>query len=342
MNRSLLFAVLVIAYLALGLPANANDSTARVGAGGLVLLKNDNIRMVQEVLEISTKLIRVRYRFLNETNQDIKATVAFPMPPYGWNYDGEAGANVGPIKEFSISVGGWLVPSTRHRLAMIGGVDVTNRLRKMGLSEAHIFQTFGDCSLEAGKITSCLTKAQEAELTLLSGEKSPVASWQISETEYWEQVFPAGQEIEVEHEYTPLVGMTYGYPYQEHHPVDGNIPWSAVSDSESDSDNDACLDNETRKAIVRRISSLAKKGAPWVAVTLRDVEYILGTGRNWKGPISDFKLTILKESPDQFVSLCFPGKPRRTSSTTVEFSQMNFVPQDKLVVHFYTVKEVKQ
>ena len=33
-------------------------------------------------------------------------------------------------------------------------------------------------------------------------------------------------------------------------------------------------------------------------VMLDEVEYILGTGRNWKGPISDFTLDIVKVTPD--------------------------------------------
>lgn len=72
-------------------------------------------------------------------------------------------------------------------------------------------------------------------------------------------------------------------------------------------------------------------------VMLNDVEYVLGTGRNWKGPIADFTLRIEKDSPEQFVSLCFPGRAKRVSPTVLEFSHTDFVPQDKLVVYFYTV-----
>ena len=75
-----------------------------------------------------------------------------------------------------------------------------------------------------------------------------------------------------------------------------------------------------------------------VYLRLRDIEYVLGTGRNWRGPIGDFRLVIRKESPDQIVSLCFPGKPTRTSATTLEFNHTNFVPQDKIVVYFYDIQ----
>lgn len=73
-----------------------------------------------------------------------------------------------------------------------------------------------------------------------------------------------------------------------------------------------------------------------VARQLEDVEYILGTGRNWKGPIADFTLRIEKARPDDIVSLCFPGQPRRVSPTVLEFHEVNLVPQDRLVVYFYS------
>ncbi len=74
-----------------------------------------------------------------------------------------------------------------------------------------------------------------------------------------------------------------------------------------------------------------------VYVTLHDVEYILGTGRNWKGPIGVFTLRIEKDSPDQLVSLCLPGELRKVDSTSYEFTSKDFVPQDKLVIYFYDV-----
>ena len=71
-------------------------------------------------------------------------------------------------------------------------------------------------------------------------------------------------------------------------------------------------------------------------VSLSDIEYVLGTGRNWAGSIQDFTLRIKKQTPDQLVSLCFPGTPKRIDPLTLEFNHKDFVPQDKLVVYFYS------
>ena len=63
--------------------AFANDSPAtRLGAGGLTFTKSEDIRMLEEVIEISTKLIRVKFRFLNESDKDIHTMVAFPGPSF--------------------------------------------------------------------------------------------------------------------------------------------------------------------------------------------------------------------------------------------------------------------
>ena len=41
-------------------PAFANDTTARAAAGGIELLKSDDVRMLQETLTISRELVTVR------------------------------------------------------------------------------------------------------------------------------------------------------------------------------------------------------------------------------------------------------------------------------------------
>jgi hypothetical protein len=323
--------VIALIIFILQLPAEANDTTARVAAGGITFLKNDQIRLAQEILEISTKMIRVRYRFLNESDRDIRTVVAFPMPLYGWNPGVSAfDSNEKPLSSFVARVDGHSVTTTKTRRAIIGERDVTEHLRKIGLSDTQIFKTFGDCTPD-GKCG--FTKTQEEKLKQLAGTEHRFPPWKVAETIYWEQVFPAGKEIEVLHEYPPFVGMAYTAPYQKGFGYVSDIP-PASGDKDS---REACLDVGTNQAIHKRIKSHVENGATMVYVAIEDVEYILGTGRNWKGPITDFRLRIEKDSSDQIISFCFPGIPKRVGSSTLEFSYSNFVPQDKLVVYFYIV-----
>jgi hypothetical protein len=250
----------------------ANDTLARVAVtGGLEFVKSDNIRMLEEVLEISLKMIRVKYRFLNESDQDIGSAVAFPLPAY---------------------------------IASDGRTD-------------RLLQEETD-----GKF-----------LVLVNGD--PVQTKRIENAETWWQSFPAGKEVVVEHSYVPTAGAEYDYLYQNGYTygfLHTLFFWVTLPGKVTE----ACIDSSTARAIKNRVENSAQSGGV-VAVFARDVEYILGTGRNWKGSIGKFVLRVEKESPDHFVAVCFPGSPKPSSPTVSEYVQTDFVPPDKLVVYFYRV-----
>ncbi len=51
-----------------------------LGAGGIVLTKNADIRMAAEDLYLSPKAVKVHYVFANDSATDIDTVVAFPLP----------------------------------------------------------------------------------------------------------------------------------------------------------------------------------------------------------------------------------------------------------------------
>jgi len=302
--------------------AFADDTLARVGAGGITFLKSENIRMLEEILWISENTIRVKLRFLNESDQDIHATVAFPLPAHSRPDGGGFQRSNKRLKtSFTVRVDGGLVPTASARKAVVGDRDVTVELRELGLSDEQIFRTF------------YLTPDQRAALEKLDGGKGGHLDWKVAETLFWRQSFPAGKEVVVEHAYAPLAGRHYTEPYR--------VGFGDVTDAliRTMMTQDACLDDATRRAIENRVKTYAAKAVKGVKVDVRDVEYILGTGRNWKGSIGKFTLRIEKETPDQFIALCFPGKPRKVSPTVIEFADKDFVPPDRLVVKSYAVRE---
>ncbi len=77
---SMLRRLLLASIAALPLPALANDSTAELGTGGLILSRSDMISMESEDLFISKERVTVDYVFRNRSDQDIETIVAFPMP----------------------------------------------------------------------------------------------------------------------------------------------------------------------------------------------------------------------------------------------------------------------
>jgi len=62
------------------IPSFADDSTASLGMGGVVLTKNADIRMASEDLKLSPNAVSVRYEFTNDSGKDIDTIVAFPLP----------------------------------------------------------------------------------------------------------------------------------------------------------------------------------------------------------------------------------------------------------------------
>jgi hypothetical protein len=340
------FCLTVIAGIAASFPALSNDSTARLGAGGLELTQSKSIRMVDEFLSISQDSVFVRYEFRNDSAVDEKTIVAFPMPRLWWNPGESASdANVKPLTGFKTLVAGNVVPTKVSTKAWFGRRDITRILSTSERSDGELL-SYVSCSVETvneGKcIDASLAKKVNALVPGAIDKSSRIPNFEVQQTAFWEQVFPATASLRIDHSYAPKVGQTWStYRGNE---IDFEPPrqWAPGRNNGVESTKAACLDEGVGEALRRRVQRLAKLNEGYVAVTLNDVEYVLGTGRNWKGPIESFVMHVVKNSPDQLVSLCFPGKSRKVDDLTLEFSAKNFVPQDKLIVYFYTVETEKQ
>ena len=268
--------------------------------------------MLEEILQISQKQVNVKYRFLNESKRGINTTVAFPLPPYDPVPSDHLGSRE-IMPTFKILVGGRPVSPEISRKAVVGNRDITARLREVGLSDKQIFDN------------PDLTDDQRAALEKLDETNREILDWRVAETAFWQQSFPAGKEIVIEHQYKPVVGLRFDSAYYGGLHITLLLP--------------PCLDERTGRNLGNR---LIKAYAKLVEhdddqIVTHDIEYILGTGRNWKGPIGEFKLRIEKEKPDDIISLCFPGKLKRASPTVYEFYKRDFVPPDNLVVYFYRI-----
>lgn len=310
--------------------ASANDTIGRVGIGGITLEKSDQIKMVKEELEISTSKVGVLYRFKNESNSDVHTTVLFPTPGQFFVHPEVVSYNMDSVTTFSVKVDGKLVNTKVLRQAIYNGKDITDKLRKVGFNEEQIFKTFGGYDYVPWDevLTWHFSKEKKSKLISQFGKdffgEYGEPRWKVNETFYWDQVFPSGREIEVTHEYQPFVGTeNLGKLTIDH--CEGGTCFATKEGYQYSLGGEACLDTGALAYLNK-----AKGGY----VTTRGVEYVLGTGRNWKGPIGDFTLRLIKNSPSQIVSLCFPGKPHKINPTTLEFKHVNFVPQDKLVVYF--------
>ena len=316
--------VTFLALAAIGSIAIANDSTATVGAGGLILEKTDQISMESEDLYVSADEIRVQYLFRNLSTKPVTTVVAFPMPSR--KMSDEFGGDVAYPSDFRTTVDGRQVKVTLERKAVAGGKDHRARLEALRIPIAP------ESINETIKAMDALPAAARAELVRLgvAGEqewdddgrgmkKHLIPLWTVEDKYYWSQTFPAGREIRIDHRYVPGAGGSVEafIAFPEYR----GTPESKAAIAKY------CVDQATIAAVDKR----RNKGLEGPLMPQRTVEYILTTGANWAKPIGDFRLVVDKGKPGNLVSFCGEGV-KKISPTQFEMRKRNWRPDRDLDV----------
>lgn len=307
--------------------AAANDSTAELVAGGLVITRTDGIEMRSEDLFISQPLVRVRYRFANTTGKDISTVVAFPMPDVTGAFDFmEAVPTKDPqnLLGFATTVDGKPVQARVEQKAVLNGVDRTTMLAGLGVPLApHL-----DATVRALDQLPAAKKAELLKLEMVvensydagGGEKVHLTPlWTLKSTWYWTQLFRAGREIAVEHRYQPSVGTSSGTVLE--------LKGDRTPDLLDPMRKQYCVDDAFLAAIDRATRGAGDRQVFWE----KRIGYVLKTGGNWKGPIGDFHLVIDKGSPDSLMSFCADGVTK-IGPTRFEVHKTGFKPERDLSI----------
>jgi hypothetical protein len=286
------------AALSIGTAALANDSTAEIAAGRLVLRQSHDIDMVSEDLFVSVDRVRVRYVFRNRSAQPVRAIVAFPIGAR--DLANEYETDVAAVGEFRTLVDGQAVQMKVERKAFARGIDQTALLQQLGIP----VDANGDASERIAK----LPRAEQDRLKrlgLVTSEPDITPAWTFKETWYWEQVFPPGRDMKVEHSYRPGAGSSAGEPL-------------AIPDLRNSADGRRrmelyCAD----RGFIASLDRLTRAGGEGGGLASYWIDYVLTTGGNWRSPIGDFRLVVDKGKPDNLVSFCETGV-RKISSTQFE------------------------
>lgn len=313
----------VLAALCAAAPsALADDSSATLGAGGIVLTKNANIRMATEDLYISPRRVRVRYTFINDGKKDIDTIVAFPLPDVD-NYElaespiGMTTNTTPNFVGFVLTVDGRKLTPTAEEKAIYKGKDVSAQVRGHGLP-LNIVVGGGYEKLEK---LSPAARATLLKADLIDGDPpDPIhAKWTTQTKFWWHQRFPAGKTVTIAHSYQPVTGQTFfsTYALGEKDEAAGYI-------------NDYCLDAPTRSAIRAALDAMKRKTGNDGLFNQYTTEFILVTANNWKGPIGRFHLTIDKLKADNIISLCWGGDLKKTSATRFQATRRNFAPKQDI------------
>ena len=305
--------------------AFANDSSAEKAAGGLVLRQDRDIDMVSEDLFVSPALVRVRYVFRNRAAQPRRITVAFPMPDRDLSYEMES--EVAYPGDFHTMVEGRPVRMSVERRAILNGVDRTAELVRLRVPISPApGQRAENLARAIGRMPRA-TKERLASLGLLDADSlhadqpQVLPMWTVRETWHWDQVFPAGRDLRVEHRYAPGVGGTAGVPLANH-------DWRA-GENGREYQREYCTD-AAFLAGIDRMQARAEQRQGNYPMESR-LRYILTTGGNWRSPIGDFRMVVDKGSPNAIISFCGDGV-RRLSPTQFEVRHRNWRPDRDLAV----------
>lgn len=304
----------------------ADDSSAVLGAGGLVLTKSADIRMAREDLRISPTSVKVRYEFINDGGKDVDTIVAFPLPDIDL-YE-FSGSPLGTVKDESpnfvgvaLTVDGRRVQTTAEEKAVYKGKDVTAEIRASGLpinmAGTDLYKRLPKLSHEARRT---LVRAGLLEIDGPNGEDVSGddfhPKWTAQTKFWWRQQFPAGKTIVVEHSYQPVMGQSFF----------SDIELSS-QDSGSYYAKTYCFDEPTRSALRERLAARKRASPDNPLLNAFTTDFILTTANNWKGPIGHFHLTLDKLKADNVLSLCWAGELKKTAETTFEWTRENFAPK---------------
>jgi hypothetical protein len=321
----------LIAVAAAATGAMANDSSAELATGGLVLTKNPAIEMRSEDLFISTKAVRVHYVFANTSAKDVTILVAFPMPDV--TIEGLDDNIVVPSQSptnllgFVTTVDGQPVQAQVEQKALKNGVDITAYLKGLGIPLAPHLQSTND---RLDKLPKAVQDALVARTLAIPDdyddghgmEHHLSATWTLKTTYYWRQTFPAGRTIDVEHNYTPSVGGTAGTEWGD--------PTFVGTALYTQGRQRYCIDDDFLAAATRAKASVTATSTNGY-MTEQRIDYVLTTGANWKAPIGDFHMIIDKGATANLVSFCGTGVAK-ISPTQFEVHYTNFTPTKDVAI----------
>ena len=315
----------LLAAILLAAPAAANDSVASMGTGGLIFQRTDGIEMRSEDLYVSAREIRVRYRFYNRTDRNIATLVAFPLPDLQGGIESDVAIEDPLRMPFTTMVNGRRVATNVEQKAVLNGVDHSDMMRGLGVP----LTPRGEATMQA---LASLPRPQIEMLIEMGlvedrswtdrgvGNLELAPLWTLKTTHYWTQVFPAGRELDVRHQYVPAVGGSSGSVFGD--------PLMAESEHHNEQATHYCT-NDAFQAGARRMRTRGLHlSETWL-------DYILTTGANWAEPIGDFRMVVDKGSSRNLVSFCGEGV-RKISSTRFEIRRRNYTPTTDLSVLILT------
>ncbi|MEX6505412.1 DUF4424 domain-containing protein [Jiella sp. M17.18] len=311
------------------LAARANDTTANLAVGGLVFTRTNAVAMRSEALSISQQRVDVAYVFVNESEQPVTTTVAFPLPtiqldPFDFNVDIPSDDPGNPFA-FRTSVDGQPVTMAVDRAAFVGDRNVTAILQKLGVAFAPPTEAT-TAALDAlpqpeKKRLEAAGIAKTDSFDAGKGWETHLApAWAYRITYHWDQTFPPGRPVSVTHSYKPSVGATVATPLGSKYATPQEI---------AEKRKRYCIEDDLMRTVAKRTRAAEASGG--IGFSERWIDYVLTTGANWAKPIGSFSLSVDKGAPQNLVSFCATGVTK-IGPTRFQVKKQNFLPKSDLAI----------
>jgi hypothetical protein len=327
--RNTITALLMLCGALLNGAAQANDSVAGIGAGGLEFDTSDAITMEKEALSISLSRIRVDYVFRNVTNAPVDIYVAFPLPIInmaevlgygGYNVPDPDSAN---FFAFETRVNDRPAPTSVQTKAFVNGKDITRDLRDANVA----FDIPGPRLMDS---LGHMSRADMRKLTAIGAlgdggcGEMVCPLWSLEKIYYRQQRFEPLTTVRISHSYKPAFSTFFVQS-------DKNLAGSKDARFPVNAPEYAtwCMD----EGLWRSVNKPRGPNAPDTFGLGHEIQYILKTANSWNGPIGDFVLTIDKGAPGNLLSLCIDGI-KKTGSATFEVRKQNYRPDQDLKILF--------
>jgi hypothetical protein len=143
--------------------------------------------------------------------------------------------------------------------------------------------------------------------------------WTIKETYHWEQVFPAGRDLIVEHLYKPGTGESVGTAL--------TMAEFRASPEGRRTIAEYCIDSGFLSGVDRMAARIGANGM----IGEQMIGYVLKTGANWRAPIHDFRLVVDKGKAENLISFC-GSDVRKIGPTRFEMRRTDWRPDRDLKV----------
>jgi hypothetical protein len=322
---------LFLLLMCISLPALADDSSASIGAGGLVVLKNEKrIAMAKEVLTIGLNKVKVDYEFRNDTDDSVTTMVAFPIPAYTWSADPKATPEQAGFDDFKLTIEGKPTKFTIEIRAKAKGKDVTALLKADGIDIAsfgHDEDSSGPTFAEFDKLSAAqkavLVKAGIVDSNI--GEKDagtkddPIYShphWSVEKKYYWTQTFPPHSTVHISHEYTPVLGGNF-VEKADFVAVAPNAP------------------PEKLEAGTYRAFTVPELRSVCLSEPLR--KHMVETAHDPNNDFRRIERPPVKTKDDFYaISFCWPGPVTKVSANEFKATATDLIPKSELRIGYFT------